>query len=56
MLKQPYMQKKSSFLLFYSFIVKFSQQYMGSNKEKLPKCDKIEWDEKIHYASDELFK
>ena len=29
---------------------------MGGNRVKLTKCDKVEWSEKWHYASDTLFE
>ena len=29
---------------------------MGSDRVKLTKCDKVEWGEKDHYASDILFE
>ena len=48
--------QKSSFLSFYSFLVKFSEKEWGNYRVKLTKCDKVEWDEKCHYASDILFE
>ena len=29
---------------------------MGSDRAKLTRCDKVEWGEKCHYASDILFE
>ena len=29
---------------------------MGSDRAKLTNCDKVEWGEKYHYASDILFE
>ena len=36
--------------------MKFSEYDSGSDKVKLTKCDKAEWDEKCHYANDTLFE
>ena len=36
--------------------MKFSEQNRGSGRVKLTKCDKVEWDEKCHYASDILLE
>ena len=36
--------KNSSFLSFCSFLVKFSNKHRGSEKVKVSKCDKVEWD------------
>ena len=48
--------KKSFSLSFYSFLVKFTEWHRGSGRVKLTKCDKVEWGEKCHYASDILFE
>ena len=48
--------KKSSFLSFCIFLVKFSEYYRRSDRVKLTKCDKVAWGEKCHYASDILFE
>ena len=48
--------KKSSFFSFYSFLVKLSEWHRGSVRVKLTKCDKVEWSEKCHYASDIRFE
>ena len=37
------MQKKSSFLSFCSFLVKFREKHRGSCRVKMRKCDKVEW-------------
>ena len=39
--------KKSSFLSFFSFLVKFSEWHKGSGRVKLTKCDKVEWGENL---------
>ena len=36
--------------------MKFSEEHRGSGRVKLTKCDKVEWDEKWHYASAILFE
>ena len=48
--------KKSSFLSFNSFLVKFAESYRGSERAKLKMCDKAELGEKYHYASDIHFE
>ena len=48
--------KKPPFLSFYSFLVKFSEKYKERDRVKLKKCDKVEWGEKCHYASDIRFE
>ena len=48
--------EKSYFLLFYSFLVKFSEKDRGSGRVKLTKCDEVEWGEKCHYASYIVFE
>ena len=44
-----HIRKKSSFLSFYSFLVKFSEYHRGSIRVKSTKYCKIEWSEKCHY-------
>ena len=46
--------KRSSFLSFYSLLVKFSEYRQGSDRVKLTKCGKVEWSEKCDYTSDIL--
>ena len=48
--------KKSFSLPFYSFLGKFCEWHRGNGTVKLTKCDKVEWDEKCHYANDILFE
>ena len=48
--------RKSSFLSFYSFLMKFSEWNRGSDRWKLTKHDKVELVEKCYYASDILFE
>ena len=48
--------KKSSFFSFYSFLVKLSEWHRESVRVKSTKCDKVEWSEKCHYASDIPFE
>ena len=43
--------KKSSFLSFYSFFVKFSEWHRGNGRVNLTKCDKVEWGEKCNRHS-----
>ena len=45
---------KNHIFSFYSFLVKFREWHRGSARVKLTKCDKAEWSEKCHYASDFL--
>ena len=49
-----YMQK--IFFLILYFLIKFSELHRGSDGVKLTKCDKVEWGEKCHYASDTFFE
>ena len=36
--------------------MKLGELGRGSDRVKLTKCDKVEWDKKCHYANDILFE